>query len=384
MGLPVPVVPREVVEHAQATGALESPLIWGTFVSLAVAAAMLAFRFRGRTGARRSALAVMLCCVVLGAVTATNSYVGYIRTPRDLALLLQRGGGPLRALGEVIDDGSADTRPRPAGFATPDGVHAPILERLAVADPANAVPEGRTFVLLPPGYHDRANDNRRYPVTYLVHGFPAAPEDWLGAGDAPGTLRMAYLHRAIAPMIVVSVDLTAGQPGRDLDGLDIPGGPRLETYLAQTVVATIDRHYRTIPDRTHRALGGMSGGAFAALNIGLHHTDKFAALLLTMPYDTTTNGGLLGADPALVAANTPRTYLPTMPFPNPVATILTAGTGAPADITTANRIADALHARGQGAVVHLQRGYNHTWHTARAALPYLLAFADQVFKNGPR
>lgn len=384
MGISVPAVPREVVEHAQATGALESPWIWGTFVSLAVVAAVLAFRCRRRTGKRRSAIAVMLCCVLIGAVTATNSYVGYVRTPRDLALLLQRSGGPLRALGKMIGDGSTDSPSRPAGLATPAGVHAPILERLAVPDPSNAVPEGRTFVLLPPGYHDRANGNRRYPVTYLVHGFPAAPEDWLGAGDAPGTLRMTYLHRVISPMIVVSVDLTAGQPTRDLDGLDIPGGPRLETYLAQTVVTTMDRYYRTVPDRTHRALGGMSGGAFAALNIGLHHIDKFAALLLTMPYDTTTNETLLGGNQALVAANTPRTYLPTMPFPYRVAAILTAGTGAPADITTAHRIADAFHARGQDAVVHLQRGYNHTWHTARAALPYLLAFADQVFKNGPR
>ncbi|MGY6655449.1 alpha/beta hydrolase [Amycolatopsis sp. TRM77291] len=382
MGVSVPVLPPEVTEYAQAAGTLESPWIWCTFASLAVAAGVLAFRFRRRTGVRRSAIAAMLGCLLLGAITATNSYVGYIRTPRDLALLLQRGGGPLRALGEMIDDGSTDSQPQQAGLARPFDAHTPILERHDIADPPNAVPTGRTFVLLPPGYHDRVNGNRRYPVIYLVHGFPAVPEDWLSAGDALGTLRMVYKHRAVAPMIVVSVDLTAGQPGRDMDGLDLPGGPRLETYLAQTVVTTIDRYYRTVPQRTHRALGGMSGGAFAALNIGLHHTDKFSALLLTMPYDTTTNETLLGGDRALVAANTPRDYLSTMPFPAPVATILTAGTGAPADITTAHSIADALHARGQGAVVHLQRGYNHTWHTARAALPYLLAFADQVFKRG--
>jgi enterochelin esterase-like enzyme len=90
-------------------------------------------------------------------------------------------------------------------------------------------------------------------------------------------------------------------------------------------VPTIDRRYRTVADRTHRALGGLSGGAFAALDIGLHHTGEFAALLLTMPYDT-TNEKILGGDRKPLAANTPRDYL---------------------------------------------------------ALPYLLAFVDQVFKHGP-
>jgi hypothetical protein len=91
-------------------------------------------------------------------------------------------------------------------------------------------------------------------------------------------------------MIVVSGDLTGGRPGR--------------------------------------ALGGMSGGAFAAPNIGLHRTGEFAALLHTMP------------------------------FPHPVAAILTDGTGSPGDIATAS---PTLHSRRQSAVVHIERGHNHTW-----------------------
>jgi Putative esterase len=129
-------------------------------------------------------------------------------------------------------------------------------------------------------------------------------------------------------MIVVSVDLTAGHPGRDWEGLDVPGGPKLETYLTRSVVPAIDRRYRTLADRGHRALGGMSGGAFAALNIGLHRLDAFRALLLAMPYDVPDNRKRLAEDPALLAANTPRDSLRTRSFPQPAAAILTAGTGA--------------------------------------------------------
>ena len=72
-----------------------------------------------------------------------------------------------------------------------------------------------------------------------------------------------------------------------------------------------------------------------------------------------------------------------MKFTAPISVMLAVGTGAPTDVTTAHRIADALRARGQDAVVHAERGFNHTWHTARATLPYLLAFADQNFRASP-
>jgi S-formylglutathione hydrolase FrmB len=185
-------------------------------------------------------------------------------------------------------------------------------------------------------------------------------------------------------MIVVSVDLTAGNPATDWECLDVPGGPQLETYLARTVVPAIDQRYRTIADRGHRALGGMSGGGFGALNIGLHHVDEFATLVIALPYDDLNDSvGVLNGDQAAIIANTPRRYLPAMNFTAPISVMLAVGTGAPTDVTTAHRIADALRARGQDAVVHAERGFNHTWHTARATLPYLLAFADHNFRASP-
>jgi S-formylglutathione hydrolase FrmB len=100
-----------------------------------------------------------------------------------------------------------------------------------------------------------------------------------------------------------------------------------------------------------------------------------------MPYDVPDNRRRLGEDPALLAANTPRDYLPAMPFPRPVAAILTAGAGTPGDVATANRIADAFRARGQRVAVRTEEGFGHTWRTARASLPYLLAFAAGSFER---
>jgi enterochelin esterase-like enzyme len=372
------VVPDEVAEHARQTGALESSWIWLTLAVLAVAALAATIWFRRRRRARRIGIVVVVCLTLLAGVTGLNSYVGYVRTRHDLAVLIARGGGPLRWLGQSID--GADEN-HPADAADAGDPNSPGVERIDIADPALAVPSGRTFVLLPPGYHSPAQAGRRYPVVYLVHGYPyGSPDDWLSGGDAAGTLRGMYQHQALTPTIIVSVDLTAGNPSRAWDGLDVPGGPQLETYLSRTVVTAVDQRYRTLGDRGHRALGGMSGGGFAALNVGLHHLDQFGALLISLPYDTLDgNEGLLGGNQKLVRANTPRDYIPTMPFPQRLSVMLTAGTGAPTDAATADRLGKALLARGQDVVVRLEQGFNHTWHTARASLPYLLAFAGQMF-----
>ncbi|MEU5262260.1 alpha/beta hydrolase-fold protein [Amycolatopsis sp. NPDC021455] len=371
-------VPEEVARHARETGVLESPWTWLTCVALAVACAGVTFLVRRRKAARRCGIAVGVVCVLLATLTGINSHVGYVRSGTDLVLLLQRGGGPLRDLGRVFEQDGSMPGTRQIRLGGPEG---PLVERMVIADPGNGVLSGRNFVLLPPGYTDAANANRRYPVVYLVHGNPGGPEDWLAAGDAPGTLQGFYRLRALPPMIVVSVDLTAGRPRRDWEGLDVPGGPKLETYLTASVVPAIDRRYRTLADRGHRALGGMSGGAFAALNIGLHRLDAFGALLLAMPYDVPDNRRRLGEDRALLAANTPRDYLRTMPFPRPVTAMLTAGARAPGDVEGAQRIAEALRSRGGQAVVRVEDGFGHTWRTARASLPYLLAFAAERFER---
>ncbi|MGW3992748.1 alpha/beta hydrolase [Amycolatopsis sp. NPDC004772] len=380
-----PVLPGDVTARARDLGPLESPLIWLGFASAAVAvlAVVVALWYRRRV--RRWGFTAFGVLLLLAAVTALNSYVGYVRTSDDLARLLQRGPGVVNFAGRLLDDGSeapsaSSSAPRPAAGPAVAGQRIDVVN---LPDPAHGVPSGSNYVILPPGYD--SDPARRYPVVYLIHGYPfGGPRDWLTSGDAPGTLQALEKANVIAPMIVVSVDMTAGNPSTDWECLNVPGGPQLESYLAGTVVPAIDQRYRTLADRSHRALGGMSGGGFGALNIGLHHVDEFATLVIALPYDDLNDSvGILDGNRAAIAANTPRRYLPTMRFSAPISVMLAVGTGAPTDVATARRIADALHARGQEAVVHAERGFNHTWHTARATLPYLLAFADEGFRTSP-
>ena len=53
------------------------------------------------------------------------------------------------------------------------------------------------------------------------------------------------------------------------------GGPRYGAYTAQAVVSEIDGHYRTLADRDHRAIGGLSMGGFGALGLAMLYPATF-------------------------------------------------------------------------------------------------------------
>ena len=64
-----------------------------------------------------------------------------------------------------------------------------------------------------------------------------------------------------------------------------------ENYIAHDVVAYIDAHYRTIPDRNSRGLVGHSMGGYGASRIGMKHADIFGSLYIMSPCCLSPMGG---------------------------------------------------------------------------------------------
>jgi hypothetical protein len=396
---PGPSLPSDVTEHTLQKGLLEMPVVWQLLLLASAVSVYVLFRPRGRRAPVAPRPSVASRLVIIGALAGLagvfwlNDYVGYVRTPHDLSILMQHGTGWTvdagRGLADITapDDEYIEHARNALDSARNDVAvdnRSHILQ-VPLSDPARGVPIGMANVMVPPGYGSPANAGRRYPVVYLIHGFPAgSSDDWFTAGDALNTMQDLLGDHLVQQMIVVAPDMTAEQPTTDWECLDVPGGPRLEDYLVDTVVPGIDHRFRTIADRRHRALGGMSGGGFCALNIGLKHLASFGSLLITLPYDSLgDSAGVLAGHPELIAPNTPQKYIPTMAFPYPVSVIIATGKSAPTDVATTYRVANALAARGQNVAVHLEVGMTHTWRAARAALPYLLAFANQVFGPPP-
>ena len=116
-------------------------------------------------------------------------------------------------------------------------------------------------VYLPPGY--RSHPDRRYPVMYLLHGFPGRPDAFL-ATVRLGVVEdeLVALHRA-GPMILV---MPFGSTGSFTDkewanGIGRDNG--WETFVARDLVDAVDHRYRTVPRGSARILPASPKGATA-------------------------------------------------------------------------------------------------------------------------
>jgi S-formylglutathione hydrolase FrmB len=133
-------------------------------------------------------------------------------------------------------------------------------------------------VYLPPTYDRPEAATRRYPVVYLLHGWPGGDGNWPGSGRAAETLDSLSARGAIPEVVAVMPNGNGiGLLGRQewLDSSD--GKALMAEFVWRDLVAWADRTYRTRPDSVHRALIGLSEGATGALNIALKHPGVFNA-----------------------------------------------------------------------------------------------------------
>lgn len=142
---------------------------------------------------------------------------------------------------------------------------------------ANAV-DRDAIVLLPPSY--AAATSRRYPVVYALHGYSIGAEQWTHEIHVPQTIEGALAEGA-QEMIVVLPDSKTVHNGSMYSSSVTTGD--FERFIAHDVVAYVDAHYRSIPDRRSRGLVGHSMGGYGATRIGMKHPDVFGSLYVMSP-----------------------------------------------------------------------------------------------------
>lgn len=114
------------------------------------------------------------------------------------------------------------------------------------------------IVILPPGYD--SNPQKRYPVLYALHGYSIGAEQWIKEIHVPQTIEGAFAKGA-KDMIVVFPDSKTAYNGSMYSSSVTTGD--FETFISKDLIAYIDSHYRTIPDRRSRGLVGHSMGGMA-------------------------------------------------------------------------------------------------------------------------
>src|SRR5271170_1598170 len=130
----------------------------------------------------------------------------------------------------------------------------------------------RMHVYTPPDYE---NGTARLPVLYLLHGGGDSDDSWGTVGRAGAILDNLIASGKAVPMMIV---MPAGHISTDFrltPGVRM-GHDAFNDDLTKVVLPFIDAHYRTVADRDHRAIAGLSMGGLQALNIALGDSGDFS------------------------------------------------------------------------------------------------------------
>ena len=184
-----------------------------------------------------------------------------------------KGAAPVAALFILLCASSfaQDTAPL-HGSVTRISVHGPSL----VGNLEGDSPDRHVSVYLPPGYE--SHKTQRYPVIYLLHGFTDSDLSWFGSDphfDGAGAADRA-IAAGVPGMIVVMPDAKTRYFGSMYSISSAIGD--WETFVVRDLVAYVDSHYRTIPDRMSRGLAGHSMGGYGTLRLGMKYPEVFSSI----------------------------------------------------------------------------------------------------------
>jgi enterochelin esterase family protein len=130
----------------------------------------------------------------------------------------------------------------------------------------------RCFVYTPAEYDQ--NPQKRYPVLYLQHGSFEDESGWASQGKAGLILDNLIAEEKAVPMIIVMDNGYAYKPQTG----ENTGRPAsiFEEVMINEIIPMTDAKFRTIADREHRAIAGLSMGANQTMRIIMNNLDKFS------------------------------------------------------------------------------------------------------------
>ena len=252
------------------------------------------------------------------------------------------------------------------------------------------------FVYTPADYDQ--NKDKRYPVLYLQHGGGENEYGWPQQGHTAQIMDNLIAEGKAVPFIIVMENgsWTMPRPAAGAPAMQRPQGQRppqgqgqrpqggrpqgsgfgmpanwadgFANTLIKDVIPMIDSRFRTIADKEHRAMAGLSMGGMQTKAITVAHPEVFSNLGIfsggTITVDDTKNNPEFAKDLKLVFVS-----FGSRELENRV-----AGFG---DGTDPRQETEALAASGVNAHFYVSPGTAHEWQSWRRAL---YQFAQLLFK----
>jgi enterochelin esterase-like enzyme len=130
----------------------------------------------------------------------------------------------------------------------------------------------RAFVYTPPGYHKETSS--RYPVLYLQHGWGEDETAWSNQGKAHLIMDNLIAEGKTKPFIIVmTYGMTNEVKWGKINEFKIE---HFETVLLKELIPYVDANFRTLADKAHRAMAGLSMGGMETKSITLRNPDVFS------------------------------------------------------------------------------------------------------------
>lgn len=242
------------------------------------------------------------------------------------------------------------------------------------------------LVYLPPDY---GSTRTRYPVLYLQHGGGEDETGWIRQGKANFILDNLIASGSTKPMIVVMANGYASRTGYqvpDLTGKPF-GSPEMmkvmqermgafEDDMTQVLIPFVDKTFRTVPDRDHRAMAGLSMGGMQTFQVTFDHLDLFSYI-----------GGFSGAANVFMMGNrkldTKTAFNGAMADPTAFAKrvhLLWIGVGTDEPAMMKSGLEELHASLDEGKIQHVfyeSPGTSHEWQTWRRDLK---DFAPRLFQ----
>ncbi|GAA3026794.1 hypothetical protein GCM10020229_42640 [Kitasatospora albolonga] len=200
-----------------------------------------------------------------------------------------KAGGKGGSSGSPSAGQSSTPPPKPSKVLMPTGPAADLKKvrdtsagpiMLTTLTGAKSGVSGKVWVWLPPEYQDPKFAKTGFPVLTLYAGGQSAGYNTWTDNQLPIQEIGAQLSKegkAHPFILVMPVQNLDSNESKALECSDIPGQPKMGTWMAQDVPDFVRANFRTVKGRDGWGLMGASTGAFCSAKLALQHPDVFKA-----------------------------------------------------------------------------------------------------------
>jgi len=133
-----------------------------------------------------------------------------------------------------------------------------------------------------PGDFDKSD--KLYPIVYLLHGMTDDYTAWKERGLMRIVTNKLLRSEEICEMIIVMPSAGQEEVQNHCCGYFNQTGWRYEDFFFQELMPEVERKYRAIGDREHRAVMGLSMGGGGSVVYCQHHPETFACCFAMSPW----------------------------------------------------------------------------------------------------